>query len=965
LKEGTENLTFTLVDDLSKSVTININDGFVANTPATGSIFINGEPKIGNTLSATPNNVQDVDGLGVFKFQWLANGNPIGGQTTQNYTLTQQDENKNISVELGFVDGAGNVEKISSSAMFVQAALKPSYNFFADKLNLNEGETTNLILQTQNVSAGKEIKLKFMGSATAADVQGNFIPSSFVVNADGKASIPLTFLNDKLKEGTENLTFTLIDDPSKTVTININDGINDSNPQPQNNNPPTGQIFIEGEAKIGKTLRVKIDNVQDADGLGTFNFQWLRDGKPLAGKTSKEYVLEKDDAGKNISVQLSYTDLLDNLEMLNSMPITTSGSSTSPISPTGVTTLTAQNPNFKGTGTNADHVEGSAIGDSIAGVLGNDTLRGNSGDDTIDGGNGNDQLFGDADSDLLLGGDGDDFLDGGADNDTLEGGNGNDTLDGGFGADKMTGGNGDDEYFIDNIGDEVIESTSATGGKDTVHSTITWRETNGIEKINLLGENDIDAEGDNKANTITGNLGNNHLKGNGGNDSLFGNEGNDTLDGGAGADYLNGGEGDDVYIIDNSADVIEDSDGNDSVQSYITISLAAYPTIENLDLIGENAIKGTGNDNNNIITGNSADNELKGMAGDDILFGNDGDDTLIGGEGNNVLDGGNDEDTAVYHGLSSDYDLKIADSVTVTNILTGEIDELIDMEFVQFNDTILPIIEETQELVLSVADVKIKEGNIKNGTVKATIVLKLDKTPDEEVSIDVTTEDITAKSGEDYVPFTKTVTFKANQKTQKIRLDIKSDLLAEDDETFALLLSNPSDNVTLENSEAIVTILNDDKPTISIQNASVTEGAIGKMNAALQVNLSTTSNLPVTVSYKTVNGTAKSPSDYTATSGKLTFAAGETSKTILVPIVDDKIAEASEQFRVTLSSAKNATLATGKSTAKVTILDNDKATSSKMAIVESSAKQEIIEQDLNAEIQITGVASVAEPHFVL
>jgi Ca2+-binding RTX toxin-like protein len=61
-------------------------------------------------------------------------------------------------------------------------------------------------------------------------------------------------------------------------------------------------------------------------------------------------------------------------------------------------------------------------------------------------------------------------VDGGAGNDTLQGGNGNDTLNGGAGADLMTGVTGNDTFYVDDIGDVVVEISG--GGTDTVITTL-------------------------------------------------------------------------------------------------------------------------------------------------------------------------------------------------------------------------------------------------------------------------------------------------------------------------------------------------------------------------------------------------------------------------------------------------------------------------------------------------------------
>ena len=77
------------------------------------------------------------------------------------------------------------------------------------------------------------------------------------------------------------------------------------------------------------------------------------------------------------------------------------------------------------------------------------------------------------------------------------------------------------------------------------------------------------------------------------------------------------------------------------------------------------------------------------------------------------------------------------------------------------------------------------------------------------------------------------------------------------------------------------------------------------------------------VSYTTTNGTATAGQDFVAVSGTLTFANGEGSKTILIPILEDLVAEAPETFFFVLSNPSGATLATN--VLALTIQDNDTA----------------------------------------
>ena len=110
-------------------------------------------------------------------------------------------------------------------------------------------------------------------------------------------------------------------------------------------------------------------------------------------------------------------------------------------------------------------------------------------------------------------------------------------------------------------------------------------------------------------------------------------------------------------------------------------------------------------------------------------------------------------------------------------------------------------------------------------------------------------------------------------------------------------------------------------PSLRIGDVTVTEGNTGTVAATFTVTLSAASTETITVAYATANGTATAGSDYQAASGTLTFAPGETSKTITVLVNGDRLAEPNETFVVNLSSPTNATIADGQGVG--TIVDDE------------------------------------------
>ena len=277
-----------------------------------------------------------------------------------------------------------------------------------------------------------------------------------------------------------------------------------------------------------------------------------------------------------------------------------------------------------------DILDGSNDPDTLYAGAGNDTVSGNGGADSLYGEAGNDTLYGGIGDDLLFGGAGDDNLLGGIGSDHMEGGAGNDT----FVVDSAAQADPDPAFAI--TGDTIIELAGATGGIDTVYTSLTrYTLTDNVEYLLYTGTGNFTGTGNGLANLLTGNIG------------------SDTLDGGLGADLIVGGLGDDTYSVDNISDkVIEKAgEGTDLIKTSLanySLATAALTEVENLEYLGNNGVignfTGTGNALNNLITGNTGKDTLTGGAGDDTLNGGANDDKLLGGDGNDILNGqeGND-----------------------------------------------------------------------------------------------------------------------------------------------------------------------------------------------------------------------------------------------------------------------------------------------------------------------------------
>ncbi|MCZ4222600.1 Calx-beta domain-containing protein [Pedobacter rhodius] len=187
----------------------------------------------------------------------------------------------------------------------------------------------------------------------------------------------------------------------------------------------------------------------------------------------------------------------------------------------------------------------------------------------------------------------------------------------------------------------------------------------------------------------------------------------------------------------------------------------------------------------------------------------------------------------------------------------------------------------------------------------------------------------TATEGSDYSTInTKTITIPAGQTTGTITIPVLTDALTESTETVVATLSSTDNGlISVSSTPASINIVDANTASVSISAASTINEGAGTIT--FTVTLDNAVQNSFTVDYATVNGTAVAGSDYTATSGTLTFAAGSaagTSKTFTVPIVNDNIAEPNETFSANLSNITGSVVVISNASATTTIADNDAAT---------------------------------------
>lgn len=534
----------------------------------------------------------------------------------------------------------------------------------------------------------------------------------------------------------------------------------------------------------------------------------------------------------------------------------------------------------------------------------NDTLIGNAQDNFLNGHDGDDSLFGADGNDNLYGGAGDDVAAGGAGADVMQGAAGNDTLQGGLGDDQLLGGQGDD--LIDGgDGSDMANYTTANAAV-TVSLAIVGAQAVGTDQGSDVLTNIELLYGSNFNDTLMGDTAGNFLGGHAGDDSLSGGAGDDVLRGGAGDDVLDGGSSRPVGGMRSS--VGGDMAAYDDATGAVTV---------NLSVVGAQSIgSGVGTDTlvnienllgsafGDQLTGDANANYIGAQAGNDTILGLAGDDVLEGGPGDDRIDGGADSDLASYASASGGVavDLNIASAQAVGGGLG--VDTLISIERLYgsgFNDT---LIGDSQDNYI---DGQVGADSVAGGAGQDVL---LGGAGDDSLSGDVGddmiygdagNDSIAGGSGDDVVTFSGAVAdylVQIDQSGVAVITDLRSGAPDGTDTLTGVEIARFSDGDVLLGPSVLA---------ISSTPVSQLEGGSGGTPFSFTVARSGGVAGATTVTW-TVAGAGVDPAtagDFTGgvlPSGTLTFAAGETSKTIIVSVTGDAAVEPDEGFSVTLSN---------------------------------------------------------------
>ena len=281
----------------------NVNDAPV------GEVIINGTLEVGENLFVNLSNITDADGFTGYglmdpstNFQWFADGQAVGNNAPS-LTLSANEAGKSISVQVSYVDAHGTAETITQSLN----------GLVVDPYDINIGfsglaEQGQVLTATHTLSdttgwnfAWIDAEGMFHGMGPTLTLSEAQVGKSLSVRASFWESLPWP-QPGVLHESSSSLT---------SPVANVNDA-------------PVGAVNLIGNLLVGQSLFADTYTITDADGFTGYglmdpstHFQWLADGQAV-GNDAPSLTLTAAQAGKHISVQVSYVDAHGTLEHINS-----------------------------------------------------------------------------------------------------------------------------------------------------------------------------------------------------------------------------------------------------------------------------------------------------------------------------------------------------------------------------------------------------------------------------------------------------------------------------------------------------------------------------------------------------------------------------------------------------------------------------------------------------------------------
>ena len=264
----------------------NVNDAPVGVPTITGTVTED------QTLTANTAGIADADGLGAFSYQWLRDGVAIGGATAGTYTLGDADVG-HADQRAGVLHGRPRHRRRAAHHRADRAGGERQRCAYgcAHHQRHSDGRSD----AHGRTPAASPTSTVWARSATSGCATG--WPSVALPATPTRSAMPMWARRSAYRCATP----TDMAPPSRSPAHRLR-------PVANVNDAPVGIPTIIGTSTEDQTLTANTAGIADADGLGAFSYQWLRNGVAIGGATASTYTLGDADVGTQISVEVSYTD---------------------------------------------------------------------------------------------------------------------------------------------------------------------------------------------------------------------------------------------------------------------------------------------------------------------------------------------------------------------------------------------------------------------------------------------------------------------------------------------------------------------------------------------------------------------------------------------------------------------------------------------------------------------------------
>ena len=857
-------------------------------SPATGSVTVTGTATEGETLTTDTSGVIDADGLADadYAYQWVrtpAGGSDadISGATSQTYVPVFADAGATLKVRVTVTDDEGHEATFESAATAtVEATPRPSVTVVSDG-DATEGSPA-LFTLTRTGGLAQTLDVAYEVAATGDfGVTTSASTATFLANS-ATVQVSVATTGDGAHEAHGSVTLTLTADTGtdpayllgapSTATATVRD---------DDDSPTTGTVTVTGTATEGETLTADTSSLTDADGLNNaaWAYQWVRtpaggSDADISDATGATYVPVFADVDATLKVKVTVTDDEGHQASFTSAPTSAVTALPRPsvtvVSDGDVTEGSAAVFTLTRTGATAQTLdvayEVTASGDFGAATgAGTATFPANSATVQV--------------SVATTG-------------DSTHEAHGSVTV-------TLTADTGVDPAYV--LGDPSTataavrdDDNAAPTGAPTIDDT-----TPVVGETLTTNPSDIDDADGLTGATFTWRW-------------LRVASGGAETEVGTGATYVVVA-GDVGSTLKVEASFTDDGGAEETVESAATAAVEAAPLPRvSVERVSSSVEEGAGAQFRVTRTGVTAGaltvscrvSETGAM----VASGDEGAKSVVIGDGTTeVIVTVPTEEDAVHE----------ADSTVTLTLMADAAYELgtASAEVTVEDDDATP----TVTLVLPPSSVA-EDGGV------STVTATLDRTSSAATTVTVSASPVPPAVASDYTLSASRVLTIAAGATESEELvtitAVDNDEVLDRRVTVSGTAMN--DHEVTGPRDVTLTIADDDGRELSIDDADVAEGGSGD-SATLEftVTLTPAATVEVTVDWASADGTATAGTDYTAGSGSLTFGAGETSRTVSVPVTGNDVDEPDKTFTVELSNASGAVL--GEATGIGTITDDDDA----------------------------------------